>query len=204
MLRRPCCGPVLGNGSKRPPGSSGRSSVASCRSRGEPAGRCPTATWRCRRDHAAGPSNRCAGEPESPPPPHPATPTRASPTRAAPRSALALGRGLLALALDARLRCDRRHRGLVMATGTIPDHICLGDPLLGGLRLDLGPRELRFGEVVPSGEIESLQRALQCRPPVLLRAEHRPDYLKLLVAESDDPHVASSRPNLNFRERRAL
>jgi hypothetical protein len=81
-----------------------------------------------------------------------------------------------------------------MTAGTIPDHIRLRNSLLARLRLHLGPGELGFGEIVPAGQIESLESAFECRPPVLFGTEHRPDYLKLLIAESDDPHVASSYP----------
>src|SRR3954451_24511339 len=85
------------------------------------------------------------------------------PARATPASARAarLSGGLLALALDARLRCDRRNGRLVMAAGTIPDHIGLRDALLARLRLDLAPGELGLGEVIPTGQVEGFQRALQ-------------------------------------------
>src|SRR6185295_5590253 len=55
MLRSPGC---PGTGSNRPFGSSGRSRSASARSRGEPAGRWPTATWRRMRANARCVSNR--------------------------------------------------------------------------------------------------------------------------------------------------
>src|SRR5262245_27956798 len=196
MFRSPCCGPLLGNGSKRPDGSSRRSSVANRRSCGEPAGRCPTATCRSRSDQAAGPSKRSGDEVEPSLPPQEATASSASASIPAPTKGRVLRR-LLALALDSRLRGDRRHGRLLMATGTIPDHICLRDPLLDRLGLDLGPGELRLREVIPAREIQRFECALEGRPPVLLRAKHRPDHLELLVAEPDDPHVASSDPNLN-------
>src|SRR3954468_13658129 len=119
-------------------------------------------------------------------PPQPARTTPAS------ASTARLSGGLLALALDARLRCDRRDGRLVMAAGTIPDHVSLRDALLARLRLHLAPGKLGLGEVIPAGQVEGFECALQCRPPVLFGAKHRPDHLKLLIAEPDDPHKASS------------
>ena len=78
-----------------------------------------------------------------------------------------------------------------MATGTIPDHVRFGYTLLACLRFHLAPGKLGFGEVIPAGEVERLECALESRPPMLLGAEHRPDHLELLIAEPDDPHVAS-------------
>src|SRR4051794_30802461 len=101
-------------------------------------------------------------------------------------------RRLLALALDALLRRDPRNGGFVMAAGTIPDHVGLRNPLLARLGLQLGPGKLGLGEVVPAGQVQSLERALECRPPMLFRPQHRPDHFELLIAEPDDPHVASS------------
>src|SRR4051812_36084216 len=148
MLRRPRCGPLLGTDSKctsvtARPGSAAsmsRSVTARFRSCSEPAGRWPTATWARTSDIARAPSKRFA-EGASPLPPHPATAISAAATRTAEASDVGLGR-LLALALDAGLGRDRRHRGLVMATGTIPDHVRFGDSLLRGLGLDLGPGKL--------------------------------------------------------------
>src|SRR4051812_26731422 len=152
MLRSPCWGPVAGKGSKAPlipaPGAEPRVSrrvTARSRSCGEPAGRCPTATWARTRDIARLPSKRFA-EVDRSSSPQPAAVSSARARSAAPNSPRWLG-GLLALALDPRLRGDRRHCRLVMATGTIPDHIRLRDALLGGLRLDLGPGELGLGQV---------------------------------------------------------
>src|SRR3954452_13252872 len=123
-------------------------------------------------------------------PPQPARATPASASASA--SAARLSGGLLALALDARLRCDRRDGRLVMAAGTIPDHVSLRDALLARLGLHLAPWKLGLGEVIPAGQVEGFECALQCRPPVLFGAKHRPDHLKLLIAEPDDPHKASS------------
>ena len=79
--------------------------------------------------------------------------------------------------------------GLLMAPATIPDHVRLGYALLHRRGGHLAPRQLRLGKVVPPSEVERLKRALESRPPVLLRAQHRPDYLKLLIAEPDNPHT---------------
>src|SRR5262249_23244605 len=192
MFRSPCCGPVLGKGSKVPPGSIGRSCSASPRSCGEPAGRGPTASWRRIRAIARAESKRFP--PSELEPPHAARARVASSSSAASAALRRYAglRGLLALALDARLRGDARHRGLLMAAGTIPDHIRLRHALLACLRLHLAPGKLGLGEIIPAGQVQRLERALQCRPPVLFGAEHRPDHLKLLVTEPDDPHKASS------------
>src|SRR4029453_3149152 len=200
MLRRPRWGARLGTGSKcaltGAPGfapSSSRSVTARLRSASDPAGRCPTATCACTRDIAR-PGSKRSGWSSAPPPPSPQAPSasEASSSAATParRPAGALRR-LLALAFEAGLDGDWRDRGLFMAAGTIPDHVRLGDALLHRLRLDLAPGKLGLGEGVPAGQVERLQGSFERRPPVLLGAEHRPDHLKLLIAEPDDPHVAS-------------
>src|SRR5262249_2330038 len=144
-----------------------------------PAGLGPTAT--CSRTRAIARSAWKLGWSEDPDPPQPARAIPAS----AKRTALS---GLLALAPGARLGRDRRHRGLVMAGGTIPDHVGLRHALLAGLRLHLGPGKLGLGEIVPTGQVERFKCALQSRPPMFLGAEHCPDHLELLIAEPDDPH----------------
>src|SRR5215207_3620143 len=191
MFRSPRCGPLLGTGSNVPAGRNPRSDSARLRSCGDPAGRWPTASCARTSVIARSTPKRSGVSESSPPPPQPAT-AAATSSAAIPRDA-ALS-GLLAPTLDAGRRRDRWDGRLVMTAGTIPDHIGLRNSLLARLRLHLAPGELGFGEVIPAGQIERLESALQRRPPVLFGAEHRPDYLKLLIAEPDDPHVASSYP----------
>src|SRR5262245_53203681 len=112
MFLSPCWEPLLGKGSKAPPGSIGRSSVASRRSCGDPAGLGPTSTCRRTSDIAWAESKRFPSSEELEPQPARTSPASSSAARLS---------GLLALPLDARLGGDRRHRGLVMAAGTIPD-----------------------------------------------------------------------------------
>src|SRR5262249_38386711 len=76
--------------------------------------------------------------------------------------------------------------------------------LLHRLRLDLAPGQLCLGQVVPAGQVERLERTLQRRSPVLLGAKNRPDYLKLFVAEPDDPHRGLLGDPGDFRQARAL
>ena len=159
MFRRPCWGPLPATGSNCPFGSSARSFSASCRSAGEPAGRWPD------RDLLLDQRERPIGVEavrarlESPPPPQPASASAGSASaseRARPRYA-----ACLPLRFGARLGADRGHRGLVMAPATIPDHVGLGDSLLGRLGLDLAPREAAPRAGRPSGR----GRAPRARPP---------------------------------------
>src|SRR5262245_24504398 len=109
-------------------------------------------------------SNRSGCSPESPEPPQPAsaaTPTISPAPAAASRTPL---RRLLALPLDAGFGLDRGVGRLLMAAGTIPDHVGLGDALLARLRLDLGPGQLRLGKIVPASQVECLQCPFQRRP----------------------------------------
>src|SRR5262245_38068619 len=105
MFLRPCCGPVLGKGSRVPFGRIGRRRAASARSCGEPAGRCPTATCALTRAIARATSNRFGEEEdEESEPPQPARASTPSKSRSAAAQSGAMPlRGLLALALDARL-----------------------------------------------------------------------------------------------------
>src|SRR5262245_3039698 len=100
-------------------------------------------------------------------PPQPAAVAATSSASASVASRIRLGRALVlggALALRSlALGADRRDRGLLMAPATIPDHIGLRHALLRGLGLDLPPRQLRLGQIVPAGEVERLEGAFQGR-----------------------------------------
>ncbi len=87
----------------------------------------------------------------------------------------------------------RRLRGLLALAREVPDHVGLGYALAPRRLDDVLPGELGVGKVVPARQLHRLERAAQRRAEVLLRTEHRPQDLELLIGKPHDPH---GRPSL--------
>ena len=58
-----------------------------------------------------------------------------------------------------------------------------------GKDLDLLPGELGLGQLVPAGQVESLDRTLQRRAEMFLGTQQRPHNLELLVGQANNPHA---------------
>jgi hypothetical protein len=80
-----------------------------------------------------------------------------------------------------------------VTTAEVPDDLGLRDALAPGLLDHAAPRKLGVGKVIPARELERLERATKRRSEVLLGAQHRSQYLELLIGQLDDPHLPAFR-----------
>src|SRR5680860_22296 len=86
------------------------------------------------------------------------------------------------------IEATARHQGCSPASA-VPDDVGRRAALMAGGRFDLVPGKLGFGQLVPAGQVECLDRSFERRAEMFLGAQQRPQNLQLLIAHPHNPHA---------------